>query len=116
MKLKALSIAFGVIVTVAALIGLGVVVSYRLHDWEDNYRYIKGWADCWQLIPTREELQQRLVAKGYDIGTTGVDGEIGPNTIGGWKQAENDRYAERSMCRNVRKFDKAMLAKVGVEK
>jgi len=46
-------------------------------------------------VPTFIEVQQMLVDRGYDIGTDGVDGVIGPNTIKGWDRAICDQEASR---------------------
>ncbi len=37
-------------------------------------------------LPTMYELQEGLLAAGYDIGTDGVDGVPGPNTIAAWER------------------------------
>ena len=45
------------------------------------------------LIPTRGDIQQMLVDRGYDIGPKGVDGKIGEDTITAWDRAICDQYA-----------------------
>jgi hypothetical protein len=47
------------------------------------------------LIPTKCDIQQALVDAGYDIGTKGVDGNIGDDSNKAWDQYEIDTFPER---------------------
>jgi len=105
--LKSVSIAFSVIVTVAALIGLGVVLSYRLNGWSMKL-YKQGWADGYNYIKPIEDLQRQVGAE--------PDSIIGPNTIQRYKWALGNQYTEELTSRDLRKHRQTMLAKVEVEK
>ena len=61
---------------------------------------------CWQFfsecgvhpqvknkIPTFVEIQEQLVKRGYDIGSKGIDGDIGEKTLVAWDRALCDQFA-----------------------
>ncbi len=43
-------------------------------------------------IPTIVEIQTLLVNAGYDIGTKGIDGDMGGDTIAAWELAINNQH------------------------
>lgn len=106
--LKALSITFGVIVIAAALMGFGVVLSYRLNGWVWNQQYTQGYADRDAYLPPIEDIQKRIGAK--------IDGIWGEETNRLYDKALCDQYAMYGFNPKIREFDKAMLVKVEVEK
>ncbi|MGR3292512.1 MAG: hypothetical protein ACUZ9M_00685 [Candidatus Scalindua sp.] len=60
-------------------------------DSSSSFRTGCSWHSY--LIPTKMELQQILVDEGYDIGSKGVDGEIGEDTLSGWEKATGNQFA-----------------------
>ena len=51
--------------------------------------------DGHQRVPTMRDVQEGLLDAGCDIGTDGVDGAIGPNTIGAWEAYDCNKMALR---------------------
>ena len=56
-------------------------------------------------MPLREDIQQSLVAKGYDIGLKGVDGEIGKDTNAAWGKYECDQFAVEALRRQDSSYE-----------
>jgi len=92
------------LVFVVLLMAVGVVLSYRLHNWQNKQQYTSGWKDGYNYIKSWKEIQEQIGATPDDI--------PGPNTIAKYELALGNQQAEWSMCSNVREFDQAMLAKV----
>lgn len=87
----------------------GVVGSYRLNGWVWNQQYTQGWSDRNEYLPPIEDIQKR-------IGCEKIDGIWGRETNGLYEKALCEQYAMYGFNPKIREFDKAMLAKVKVEK
>ena len=60
-----------------SIFGVHIAIKHQAQAWQDEFD---------NFIPTKYELQKRLVNQGYDLGPSGIDGFIGPNTLEQWER------------------------------
>jgi len=96
---------FGIIFGLAAVSAIAYLTWLRTQSVADSiapYESGLGSFTCKDagtdtdiLLPSPLELQEGLIKQGYDIGTDGADGIIGPNTIAGWERYVCDQHAKK---------------------
>ena len=85
--MKTRVILINVAVAVFMILGIGFVAVVGGKAVEQEYKKPPQFNTS---IPTPTELQEMLVAEGYDIK---VDGKIGKNTIAAWEDYACNKYA-----------------------
>lgn len=83
-RLNAFAIVFSF-----ACVAMGLKI-YHAYAVTDAHEYGQSY------IPTITQLQQALIDTGnprYDVGPDGADGNLGPDTLRGWKNYSFDVYA-----------------------